>query len=226
MRKNSTLGRLWSLMEKEQEETVLDMDMQIVKKGNIQDQMKLFDKGNDLLREIENRTRALIIPRSMALFGMSVGCILNPIKISRLHISTETFAQGTLNSLMSHGIDPLLRKMFEYFGKNICEFGWMQGLKSMMMMEAPQMIPGSTAMYDLSAIECTEYKPLSVLKNDPELAAEYISDEDSFQPFSFFHLTSLFKLLLIGWVSALVVCVLEILYFHSKRLLHEYLSLN
>ena len=220
MRKDSTLGRLWSMMEKEQNETVFDIDMEAMRKGDTQDQMKILSMVSDLLRDVEDRTKALILPRSIAVTATVVGCIINPINISRLHVSTESFAQGTLNSLMSHGIDPLLRKMWEYFGKNIYEFDLLKGANFMTAMEVPQMVPGTPAKYGLSAMECIDYKPLSILKNDPEFAAEYIHDEDSFEPFTLFHLTSLFKLLLIGWASALVVCVLEILYFHSKRLIN------
>ena len=118
-----------------------------------------------------------------------IGCIINPINISRLHMSTETFSQRILNSLISHGID----QMWEYFDKNIYELGLMQGKNLISTTQVPQMIPGTPAK-----MECMDYKPLSILKNHPELAAEFINDEDSFQSFSLFHLTSLFKLLFVG----------------------------
>ena len=105
--RDSTLGRLWSLMEKEQNETVFDVDFDRLNAGDEEYRMQVFAKATDLLWEVQNRKKALIMPRSMATNGKRIACTMNPVNISRLYISKESFAEGTLNTLMSHGIHPL-----------------------------------------------------------------------------------------------------------------------
>ena len=214
--KNSTLGKLWSLMEKEQNETVLDVDKDRLEAGDEMYRMQMLSKATDLLWEVQNRKKALILPRSMARNSKMVGCTLNAVNISRLYISKESFAAGTLNTLMSHGIHPEIRKIFEYFGRAWNEAALMEGLTRITVLSAGSMIPGATATLDFSALQCIENKPLTVMKDDPELAVEVVSDDESFQEFTLSHLASLFKIWFFGLFAALVLFILEIFYEYCK----------
>ena len=216
--RNSTLGKLWSLMEKEQNDTVLDVDYDKINGGDEMYRMQMFGKVLHVLWEVQNRKKAIIMPRSISRNSKMVGCTMNPVNISRLYISKESFAAGTLNSLMSHGIHPEIRKIFEYFGKAWNEAALMDGMAKIKALDAENIIPGANAKLGLSALQCIEDKPLTVMKNDPELAGEVVSDDESFQEFSLFHLESLFKLWFLGFVAAFVLFILEILYSYCKQL--------
>ena len=61
------------------------------------------------------------------------------------------------------------------------------------------------------------------MKDDPELAAEVVSDDESFQQFSLFHLASLFKVWVFGLLAASVVCIFEIVYAYGRQLLYQHL---
>ena len=218
--RNSTLGRFWSLIEKEQNETVIGVDLERFNAGEQKYQMEVLTAVTDILREVQNGTKALIMPRSMAQNAKRVGCTMNPVNISRLYISKESFAEGTLNTLMSHGIHPSLRKIFEYYGKTFNEAGLMTGIAKVRALNAGDMIPGVTAKLGLSALECVEDKPLTEMMDDPELASEVISDEESFQQFSLFHLASLFKVWFFGLLAASVLCMSEIVYEYCRNSLN------
>ena len=220
---DSTLGRLWSLMEKEQNDTVLDADKERLEAGDEMYRMQVFGRLTDLLWEVQNRKKAIIIPRSMAINSKRFGCTLNAVNISRLYLSKESFAAGTLNALMSHGIHPEIRKIFEYFGRAWNEAFLVEGLTRISVLAAGSIIPGASAILDLSALQCMEDKPLTIMKDDPELKAEVVSDEESFQEFSLFHLESLFKLWFFGVFAALVLFILEIFYEYCKLNLHFFL---
>ena len=221
--KNSTLGRLWSLMEKEQNDTVLDVDKDRLESGDEMYRLQVFGKATDLLWEVQNRKKALIMPRSFARNFKMVGCTMNAVNMSRLYLSKESFAAGTLNTLMSHGIHPEIRKIFEYFGRAFHEAALMEGIARIRALTAADMIPGINAKLDFSALQCIEDKPLTVMKDDPELAAEVVSDDESFQEFSLFHLASLFKLWFFGLFAALVLFILEIFYEYCKLNLQFFL---
>ena len=218
--KNSTLGKLWSLMEKEQNDTVLDIDQKRLEAGDQTYRMEAFTKITDFLWEIQTRKKALIMPRSFAINGKMVGCTMNPVNMSRLYISKESFAAGTLNTLMSHAIHPKIRKIFEYFGRAYHEAALMDGMARLKSLNAGNMIPGASAILDFSALECLDEKPLTVMKDDPELAAEVVTDDESFQEFSLFHLASLFKIWFFGLFAALVLFIFEIYYQYCKLNLH------
>ena len=81
-------------------------------------------------------------------------------------------------------------------------------------------IPGVNAKLGLSALECVDDKPLTEMKDDPDLAAEVVQDDESFQQFSLFHLTTLFKLWFFGLLAASVLCIFEILYSYCRQLLN------
>ena len=218
--KDSTLGKLWSLMEKEQNETVLDVDKERLVNGDELYRMQVVAKATDLLWEVQNRKKAIILPRSIARNIKMVGCTMNAVNISRLYISKESFAAGTLNTLMSHGIHAEIRKIFEYFGRAFNEANLIVGATRFIVINAADMVPGMNAKLDVSALECIEDKPLTVMKDDPELAGEVVSDDESFQEFSLFHLATLFKLWIFGLFAALVLFILEIFYEYCKLLLH------
>ena len=222
--KDSTLGKLWSLMEKEQNDTVLDVDKDRLESGDEMYRMQVLGKATDLLWEVQTRKKALIMPRTFARNFKMVGCTMNAVNISRLYFSKESFAAGTLNTLMSHGIHPSLRKIFEYYGRTVHETGFMWGSQKLIVLDAADMFPGTNAKLDLSALQCTEDKPLTVMKDDPELAEEVVTDDESFQEFSLFHLESLFKLWFFGLFAALVLFILEIFYEYCKLNLHFFLS--
>ena len=224
--RNSTLGKLWSLMEHEQNETQLDVDKDRLEHGDEMYKIEVFAKLTNLLREVQNRTKAIIIPRSFARNSKMVGCTMDAVNVSRLYLSKESFAAGTLNTLMSHAIHPLLRKIFEYFGRAFHEAALMEGIARVRTLTAGDMIPGISATLDFSALQCIEDKPLTVMKDDPELAAEVVSDEESFQEFSLFHLATLFKLWFFGLFAALVLFILEIFYKYCKLNLHFFLYEN
>ena len=217
--RNSTLGKLWFLMEKEQNETVLDVDKDRLEAGDEVYRMQVFGKLTDLLWEVQTRKKAIIIPRSFARSSKMIGCTGNPVNISRLYISKESFAAGTLNILMSHGIHPEIRKIIEYFGRAWNEAFLMEGLRRTTVLDVGDLAPGTNAKLDFSALQCIENKPLTIMKDDPELAAEVILDDESFQEFSLFHLESLFKLWVICLFAALVLFILEIFYDYCKLLL-------
>ena len=221
--KDSTLGRLWSLMEKEQNETVLDVDKDRMEAGDERYKMELFGKITDVLQEIQTRTKALIIPRGFARNTKIIGCTMNPVNISRMYLSKETFAAGTLNPLMSHGIHPEIRKIIEYSGRSFNEAALLEGVLRMGALDIGDMIPGANAKLGLSALECVDGKPLTEMKDDPEYAAEMVWDEESFQKFSLFHLATLFKLWIYGLSGAFLLCMLEILYEYCKLILHYFL---
>ena len=214
--KDSNLGRLWSLIEKEQNDTVFDVDVDRLQTQDEMYKMQMFSKLSDLLWEVQNRKKALIIPRSMARNSKMFGCTVNPVNISRLYVSKESFAAGTLNTLMSHAIHPSLRKIFEYFGRAWNEGNLMEGLTRMTVLDGENLMPGADAKLGLSALECMEDKPLTVMKDDPELAEEVVSDDESFQEFSLYHLETLFKLWFLGLFAALVLFILEIFYEYCK----------
>ena len=218
--KDSTLGKLWSLVEKEQNDTVLDVDIDRLESGDEIYRMQVLTKATDLLWEVQTRKKALILPRSFARNFKMFGCTMNAVNVSRLYLSKESFAVGTLNTLMSHRIHPSLRKIFEYYGRTIHEVGFMWGAQKLIVLDAADMIPGANAKLDFSALQCIENKPLTVMKDDPELAAEVISDDESFQEFSLFHLATLFKLWYFGLFVALVLFILEIFYEYCKLSLH------
>ena len=221
--KNSTLGTLWSLMEKEQNETVLDVDYDRLTAGDEIYRMQMLGKTTDLLWEVQNRKKAIIMPRSILKNSKMVGCTMNPVNISRLYISKESFAAGTLNTLMSHGIHPEIRKIFEYFGRAFHEAALMEGISRIRTLTAAEMIPGINAKLDFSALQCIEEKPLTVMKDDPDLAEEIISDDESFQEFTLSHLASLFKLWFFGLFAALVLFILEVFYEYCKLMLYLFL---
>ena len=214
--KDSTLGKLWSLMEKEQNDTVLDVDKDRLESGDEMYRMQVLGKATDLLWEVQTRKKALIMPRAIARNFKMVGCTMNAVNISRLYISKESFAAGTLNTLMSHAIHPEIRKIFEYYGRAWNEAALMEGMTRISVLDAGSMIPGASATLDYSALQCIEDKPLTVMKDDPELAAEVVTDDESFQQFSLFHLASLFKLWFFGLFAALVLFILEIFYEYYK----------
>ena len=218
--KDSTLGKLWSLIEKEQNETVLHIDQNRLEAGDEKYRMEMFGKATNLLWEVQTRKKAIIIPRAFARCGKMVGCTMNAVNMSRLYLSKESFAAGTLNTLMSHGIHPEIRKIFEYFGRAFHEAALMEGIARIRVLNAADLIPGISASLDFSALQCIEDKPLTVMKDDPELAEEVISDNESFQEFSLFHLASLFKLWFFGLFAALVLFILEIFYEYCKQLLY------
>ena len=222
--RNSTLGKLWSLMEKEQNDTVLDVDKDRLKDGDDMYRMQVVGIATDVLWEVQTRKKAIIMPRSFARNSKMVGCTMNPVNISRLYVSKESFAAGTLNTLMSHGIHPEIRKIFEYFGRAFHEAALMEGIARLYALDAENLVPGADAKLGLSALECMEGKPLTVMKDDPELAAEVVTDNESFQEFSLFHLESLFKLWFFGLFAALVLFILEIFYEYCKLSLHFFLA--
>ena len=221
----STLGKLWSRIEQEQNETIFDVDQDEFEAGDEEYKMQVFGRLTNLLWEVQTRKKALILPRSMARNSKMVGCTLNAVNISRLYISKESFAAGTLNTLMSHGIHPEIRRIFEYFGRAFNEAALMEGMTRIRALTAAGMIPGINAKLDFSALQCMEEKPLTVMKDDPELVAEMVSDEESFQQFSLFHLASLFKLWFMGLYAAFVLFMLEILYEYCKELLNHHFLL-
>ena len=221
--KDSTLGRLWSLMEKDQSEAVLDIDYDRLNAGEETYRMEVYSKLTDVLWQVQTRKKAIIVPRSIARNGKMFGCTMNPVNISRLYLSKESFAAGTLNTLMSHGIHPEIRKIFEYFGRAWNEAALMEGVGRLFALDAGEVIPGATAKLGLSALECIDDKPLTVMQDDPELAEEVVSDEESFYEFSLFHLALLFKLWFLGLFAALVLFILEIFYDYCKLMLHSWL---
>ena len=85
-RRNSTLGRLWSLMEKEQNETLLALDTDRLKAGDQKYQMEVSAKVTDILWKVQNRKKAIIMPRSIAQNSKIFGCTMNTVNISRLYI--------------------------------------------------------------------------------------------------------------------------------------------
>ena len=221
--KDSTLGKLWSLMEKEQNETVLHVDKDRIDAGDEQYKMELFAKITDVLKEIQTRTKALILPRSFASNGKMIGCTMNPVNFSRLYISKESFAAGTINTLMSHGIHPSVRKIYEYFARASNEAALIKGLLRTLALDVGDMIPGANAKLGLAALECVDDKPITEMKDDPEYAGEVVWDEESFQEFSLFHLATLFKLWIYGMSGAFILCMLEILYEYCKLIVHFFL---
>ena len=207
-------------MEKEQNETVLDIDAGRFEAGGEMYRMQVVAELSDQLEYVTNRTKAIILPRTFARSLQIIGCTIIPVNISRLYLSKESFAAGTLNTLMSHAIHSSLRKIFEYFGRAWNEAALTEGVIRIHAVNAGDIIPGLGAELGLSSLECMEGKPLTVMKDDPELKAELVSDEESFQDFSLFHLATLFKLWFIGLLAAFVLFILEILYQYCKRLVH------
>ena len=223
--RNSTLGRIWSLMEKEQNETIFDVDKDRFLAGDQEYRMQTFARATDLLWEVQTRKKAIIMPRTIAENAKRVGCSINPVNVSRLYISKDSFASGTLNSLMSHGIHPSIRQIIEYFGRAFNEGGLVEGMAKITALDGADTISGVNAKLSLSALECVDDKLLTEMKDDPDLAAEVVQDDESFQQFSLFHLASLFKIWFIGLFAAFVLCIFEILYAYCRQLLHQHFFL-
>jgi hypothetical protein len=215
--KNSKLGKLWSLMEKDQKETIIDADFREIMRGN----PVLMEEFSKRLWEIQTYKKGLIMPKKMALMGRNVACMLIPLNITRLHISKDSFAHGTLNILMSHGIQPRLRKVFDYYGRTNHEMALLEGLSITELHNAPLEAPGLRMTYGLEAMECIDGLPLTSSRDseDPALRKEYYhqtEEECSFVAFSFFHLKSCFVMLGYGLGISLVVFLLEIVFQSVK----------
>ena len=127
--KTSKLGKLWSLMEKEQNETVLNIQANFNDLTQ-EEQMVMMTKGNELLWDLQTSKKALIIPKVALELFQRIGCSALPLNLSRLYVSKETFGHGTLNILMSHGVDPRLRKMVDYLGRTGQEVGVRKAMMS------------------------------------------------------------------------------------------------
>ena len=93
--------------------------------------------------------------------------------------------------MISHGIHPMLRKIAEYFGRASNEAGLIAGMTKIASLGTGGTIPGLNAKLSLSALQCVDDKPLTEMKDDPELASEEVQDDESFQQFSLFHLSLL-----------------------------------
>ena len=219
--KTSKLGKLWSLMEKEQNETVFDIQANSYDLTQ-EEQMVMMQEGNDLLWNLQTSRKALIIPKIMLEVVQRMGCSALPLNFSRLYVSKETFGHGTLNILMSHGIDPRLRKMIDYLGRTLQEVGVRKAMMSALIGNAAVMVPGVDFTYGLSAMECMAGKFPTKCRDseDPALVKEYYkaSDEvEAFLPYSMFHLNSCFVMLGIGLTASMTCCLLENFVYAFKK---------
>jgi hypothetical protein len=217
--KTEKLGKLWTLMEREEDETILDVDYRGYDQIDIPTQQTRLFK---ILQEIEDSKKALFLPRQMTELALAVGCTIKPDNVSRLHLGKESFAKGILTSIVSHGIDPRLRNIWDYFLRTVTETGLGIGEAIYMRRELPDLMPpGVDIKYDRDALDCMNGNPISSFKNSPhvELAQEYISQsvlEESFIPFNVIHMESCFLFFYIGILASAILCLFELVYSHVK----------
>jgi hypothetical protein len=79
------LGKLWKVISAHPNESIFDVDME---KG---DQAQV---GGQLFNDINNCTRALIIPKAFVGVAQRTGCVVQPQLLKDAYVARELFAAG------------------------------------------------------------------------------------------------------------------------------------
>ena len=113
-RPNSTLDRMFDVIQRDQERLIYDIDV-------TQNFETIWYRFIVLMNRMESQEVAYLCPQKFERFLGRLACLLNPKLASQFKTARDTFAHGILTVLFSSKIHPFVRKILEYFYRTILE---------------------------------------------------------------------------------------------------------
>ena len=194
--RNSTLGRMYKVIQSDQKNLTLDFDP-------TQTFSEILSRYSTLITKVESRKFAYVTPKSFFQMFNRLNCLLTPKFASELTLVKETFAHGLLTVLFSSEMDPRVRKMLQYFITTIRETSLLSVLESI----AAEVALSSTlnTIIDTDVVRCQDQF------RDNAFRIEFKDDANQWRIFFLYDYKYVFQIAAGIIALATIIFILEIL---------------
>ena len=192
-RPDSTLGRMFEVIHSDLKNFTYHIDPN----QNIDASLQ---KGLTLLKRMESKEVAYVIPHIGFQMMNRLFCLLVPDQMAKVKLAQETFAHGILTFLLSKDIDLILRKQIEYDLHTAMETSLITSVESGLL-DALLMIYPTTI--DTKILQCQD------LHRDNAARIPFANDSYPWRKFYLHDYYSLFIVVALLLTAATVILVLE-----------------
>ena len=196
-RPESTLGRLYKVLMSSE-----DLVMNFNAASEDIDIDKINGQHVALFESMQRHEKAMLMPKVFVKMSRNIQCLTQPGLVRNMTIAEQTFAHGILTFIYAPKINPMVRRMVDYFIGTFFETALLRSFEKAIIEDNLILMPELVINRDV--LQCQE--------GDIASALDEASSEGGWSSFTLIHYKKVFAIFAIMIAAALVALFIETRY--------------